>query len=292
VGRLSALYYALEESGIAVQFASCEGGDKGGAGRAARCLAAERLREGGEDAGDGDHEWLRRFALNTAACEKLKKAVKLDKAVLFKGISFDGICLCGTSARGFAASSQKLHEMIFLLYRLGRVVAAVDGGVEVLARHFTATPAADRHHHASGIKMCDVRDLGGHGGGSHSAEDEDNWCYVRSVENSDQEEQRSEMASQSEEFFDCDESGWGSEGGTPMHSLPPSRRASLGRAENTSAVLFQSGEAAVRDKNVISFVTSAHHDALPEKTERQARKGVESAKAQYALLADAILDQQ
>ncbi len=285
--RLSALYYALEAAGITVQFASCEGGEGGGSALLADCLATERRRGGGGKGlrDGGDDGWLRRFARDEAACTRLGQSVALDKAILFKGISFDAVCLCGTGASGLWGS-RKLDEIVFLLHRLGRVVSAVDAAVEVLKKSL-ATAAQP-----SAVATSPLRGV----------EDPDDAPEVRAAVNRTSDRPPSACAPSlpsqprstddtslsfmhgmrtrffflffvffgaTQEFFDCNEEL------ESVQSRPPSRRASLGATAAAEAA------AAASDSNVIMILQSAQPQSVPGSPK--------DSHAHFSVLTEAIL---
>jgi len=87
---------------------------------------------------------LRRFVGDDKACTRLWRSIALDRAVLLKGISFDGVILLGDTYTGLQGS-KKLEDIVGAMYRLGRVVASFGKCSAIVAN--TLANVSRRAHH-------------------------------------------------------------------------------------------------------------------------------------------------
>ncbi len=148
---LAHVYYTLEDSDIAVNFASSSRVQP--KPREIQVLLREEEEEEGPRLRDADtaearavEASLARFARDDRACEKLARSIALDRAVLFTGISFDGLCLVGDACDALR-DSPKLEKMVTTMNRMGRVVGAFGGASAVVVKHLCPkVPPADCDH--------------------------------------------------------------------------------------------------------------------------------------------------
>ena len=123
------LYYLLEDNGVTVNFAS-----------ASRLIdkewsavdVKEKLQQHvGEER--SSTKALHRFIEDENAIRKLCTSIALDRAMLFTGVSYDGVCLVGDELHRDAPG--QLDKMIKTMHHLQRAVAALGlGATEILKR--------------------------------------------------------------------------------------------------------------------------------------------------------------
>ena len=109
-----------------------------------------------EGEGSCDTLALKRFAQDERACSKLIQAIALDRAALFRGVSFDGICFVGRDYMHLD-KSPRACKMLQLMYELGRVVGAFEECNVILHHHLSAFAIHD--YHKNGIQVCDTSQL-------------------------------------------------------------------------------------------------------------------------------------
>ena len=123
------LYYLLEDNGVTVNFAS-----------ASRLIdkewsavdVKEKLQQHvGEER--SSTKAFHRFIEDENAIRKLCTSIALDRAMLFTGVSYDGVCLVGDELHRDAPG--QLDKMIKTMHHLQRAVAALGlGATELLKR--------------------------------------------------------------------------------------------------------------------------------------------------------------
>jgi hypothetical protein len=145
------IYYELEDNGITVNFASSS------AVNPDLDIQALLTAKGSSYSGSSSKriaKSFRRFSQDERACEKVIRSVALDRAALFRGVSFDGICFAGQHFAHLVQSAGA-RKMLQLMYQLGRVVAAFEE-CNAIFHHGLATL---NDCHENGIKVCDTSQL-------------------------------------------------------------------------------------------------------------------------------------
>ena len=94
-----------------------------------------------------------RFAEDERACLKLRRSIALDRAAMFTGVSYDGVCLIG-DFRGRPGRLEKVESVVRSLYRLGRVVAAFGECVDLLRDKLFDGSMALHENHKDGVGIC------------------------------------------------------------------------------------------------------------------------------------------
>ena len=245
---LAHVYYTLEDSDIAVNFASSSRVQpKPSEIQVLLREEEEEEEEEGPRLRDADtaearavEASLARFARDDRACEKLARSIALDRAVLFTGISFDGLCLVGDACDALR-DSPKLEKMVTTMNRMGRVVGAFGGASAVVVKHLCPkVPPAD----------CDHR--GKTGAENRAAESH---ATVNGRDTSD--------SNSDDAFFDAEESfvedgapalqalNGSAHDSDPTHSAAKERAAPAGKAE---AEPGQNGES-FREANIVTADT-------------------------------------
>jgi len=143
------IYYELEDNGITVNFASSS------AVNPDLDIQALLTAKGSSCSGSASKRTaksFRRFSQDERACEKVIRSVALDRAALFRGVSFDGICFAGQHYARLV-KSVGARKMLQLMYQLGRVVAAFEECNAIFHQAFANTL---NDCHENGIKVCDT----------------------------------------------------------------------------------------------------------------------------------------
>lgn len=244
---LAHVYYTLEDSDIAVNFASSSRVQPKPSEIQVLLREEKEEEEEGPRLRDADtaearavEASLARFARDDRACEKLARSIALDRAVLFTGISFDGLCLVGDACDALR-DSPKLEKMVTTMNRMGRVVGAFGGASAVVVKHLCPkVPPAD----------CDHR--GKTGAENRAAESH---ATVNGRDTSD--------SNSDDAFFDAEESfvedgapalqalNGSAHDSDPTHSAAKERAAPAGKAE---AEPGQNGES-FREANIVTADT-------------------------------------
>jgi len=152
---VSRSYYALEDDSIIVNFASTSKVDADFLELFRNPHDSQRA-ENGNGNGNGasaPQSPRERFAEDERACLKLRRSIALDRAAMFTGVSYDGVCLIG-DFRGRPGRLEKVESVVRSLYRLGRVVAAFGKCVDLLRDKLFDGSMALHENHKDGVGIC------------------------------------------------------------------------------------------------------------------------------------------